>query len=154
MDNRRLNRRLNNWCSDGKSCYDDGNARNGCVLNGFGGISSLLVGYAAYLLNPNLGMFAGGQLPHRSLSVVLLSRALLLLGQRLRGLASKPLQFAGQQFFNTALLLGISLVLSCCPKISGKCKLFLSIVSIVTCYGYNGVIPIGGADMPVVISFK
>ena len=123
------------------------------VLNGFGGISSLLVGYAAYLLNPNLRMFAGVTIAASVFIGGVTFTGSIIAWAKLRGLASKPLQFAGQQFFNTALLLGIffsAFMLLQNPAANVNYFYLLSVLSLVM--GIMAVIPIGGADMPVVIS--
>ena len=123
------------------------------VLNGFGGISSLLVGYAAYLLNPNLSMFAGVTIAASVFIGGVTFTGSIIAWAKLRGLASKPLQFAGQQFFNTALLLGIffsAFMLLQNPTANVNYFYLLSVLSLVM--GIMAVIPIGGADMPVVIS--
>ena len=77
------------------------------VLNGFGGISSLLVGYAAYLLSPAMGVFTGVTISASVFIGGVTFTGSIIAWAKLRGLASKPLQFAGQQFFNSALLIGI-----------------------------------------------
>ncbi len=123
------------------------------VLNGFGGISSLLVGYAAYLLSPNMGVFTGVTISASVFIGGVTFTGSIIAWAKLRGLASKPLQFTGQQFFNTALLIGIfysAFMLLQDPVANVQFFYILSGLSLVM--GIMAVIPIGGADMPVVIS--
>ena len=123
------------------------------VLNGFGGISSLLVGYAAYLLNPNLGMFAGVTIAASVFIGGVTFTGSIIAWAKLRGLASKPLQFAGQQFFNSALLIGIFFsAFMLLQNPSGNVNYFYLLSALSLVMGIMAVIPIGGADMPVVIS--
>ena len=123
------------------------------VLNGFGGISSLLVGYAAYLLNPNMGVFTGVTISASVFIGGLTFTGSIIAWAKLRGLASKPLQFVGQQFFNSALLIGIfysAFMLLQDPV--GNAHFFYILSGLSLVMGIMAVIPIGGADMPVVIS--
>ena len=123
------------------------------LLNGFGGISSLLVGYAAYLLTPNMGIFSGVTIVASVFIGAITFTGSLIAWAKLRGLASKPLQFTGQQFFNSAILIGIfysSFMLLQNPVQNVQYFYLLTLLSLVM--GIMAVLPIGGADMPVVIS--
>ena len=72
---------------------------------------------------------------------------------KLQGWARKPLRFAGQQFFNLALLLasaGIGAWLVFQGELVGGMVLLFFVLALA--YGVMTALPIGGADMPVVIS--
>jgi H+-translocating NAD(P) transhydrogenase subunit beta len=123
------------------------------ILNGLGGISSLFVGCSAYLLNPSFGVFTGVTIAASVFIGGVTCTGSLVAWAKLRGLVSKPLQFAGQQFFNSALLIGIffcSYMLLQNPVENVQYFYFLSALSLIM--GVMAVVPIGGADMPVVIS--
>lgn len=123
------------------------------VLNGFGGISSLLVGYAAYLLAPAMTVFTGITIAASVFIGGVTFTGSLIAWAKLRGMASKPLQFAGQQFFNSGLLIGI--FYSCFMLLQNPAQnvlYFYILIGLSLVMGIMAVIPIGGADMPVVIS--
>lgn len=122
------------------------------VFNGLGGGASLLVAWAALfgsthrfvsiavVLSVVIGgvTFAGSGIAWGKLSAVL---------------ASKPVLFLGQRFVNAALFL----VLSVCAVLfvldpAPTSYFFYAIIAIALVLGVMTVLPIGGADMPVVIS--
>jgi len=124
------------------------------LLNGFGGLASLLVGWAEYHRDPSppvsaalpliLAIFIGGVT--FTGSVV----AYLKLSEKISG---KPVLFTGQKALNLALLIASILcgVLFCLGPADAPAALYALIV--ISCLlGVLVVIPIGGADMPVVIS--
>ena len=123
------------------------------VLNGFGGISSLLVGYAAYLLTPDLEVFSGVTIAASVFIGGVTFTGSLVAWGKLRGLASQPLQFAGQQFFNSGLLIGILYsVYMLLQNPALNQQYFYLLIGLSLVMGIMAVLPIGGADMPVVIS--
>src|SRR5690606_8520082 len=124
------------------------------LFNGAGGGASLLVGWAEYLGRP-------GQDPVTSIATVL---AVLVGGVTLTGsilawaklserVSGRPIQFRNQQVVNGALLLAAVVVgvLFVVNPPAGYAFLIVAIVlSLVL--GVLAVLPIGGADMPIVIS--
>ena len=123
------------------------------VLNGFGGISSLLVGYAAYLATTKIGIFNGLTISASVFIGGVTFTGSIVAWAKLRGLASKPLQFKGQQYVNSALLFWVfyaTYMLLMNPVANAYFFNILLIVSLII--GVMAVVPIGGADMPVVIS--
>ena len=124
------------------------------LFNGSGGIASLLVGWAA--------LFAGGQVGAFTAATVLLSVAiggltftgsLVAWGKLAEALPSGALLFAGQRFFNGALLAALvfcALLFMLNPVPDSP--YFLAVLAIAGLLGVMAVVPIGGADMPVVIS--
>ncbi len=122
------------------------------LLNGFGGIASLLVGWVALeqsqlnsfiLLTVFLSILIGG---------VTFTGSLVAWGKLSERITGRPIMFTGQRLVNVAILLanftcGAMFVLY--PEQS--LWLYLAIALSAT-LGVMTVIPIGGADMPVVIS--
>jgi NAD(P) transhydrogenase subunit beta len=124
------------------------------IFNGFGGIASLLVGWGAYHAVPYSGTFT---ITTIFLSVLIggvtFSGSLIAFAKLSEIIGGKPTLFPGQKVFNILLLLaivatGVLYILN--P--AGQYNLFLVIIGLSLILGIMAVIPIGGADMPVVIS--
>jgi NAD(P) transhydrogenase subunit beta len=122
------------------------------LLNGFGGISSLLVGWVA-LAQPDLSSFI---LMTIFLSILIggvtFTGSLVAWGKLSERISGRPFLFHGQRQVNALILLanftcGVMFVLY--PE--QPLWLYLAIVLSAT-LGIMTVMPIGGADMPVVIS--
>jgi NAD(P) transhydrogenase subunit beta len=122
------------------------------LFNGFGGIASLMVGWAALsdshlnsfiLITIYLSILIGG---------VTFSGSLIAWGKLSERLDGKPITFSGQRAVNSGLVAAIVLcgiLFVNYPDTSFW--LYLAIVLAIA-LGVLAVIPIGGADMPVVIS--
>ncbi len=124
------------------------------LFNGFGGIASLLVGWGAYHVMPLAGLFVMTTIFLAVLiGGVTFSGSLIAWGKLSELLPGRPLLFRGQTLLNGALIIvifiGGSLFLSA-PEASYP--IFLGIILLSLVLGVMVVIPIGGADMPVVIS--
>ena len=124
------------------------------LLNGFGGIASLLVAWAVYLQEPGLSHFTALTV---FLSVLIggvtFSGSLVAYLKLAETISGKPLVFKGQHLANASLLLGAVLCgvfFTLDPQ--GGSWIFAVTVVISLLLGVMSVIPIGGADMPVVIS--
>jgi NAD(P) transhydrogenase subunit beta len=72
---------------------------------------------------------------------------------KLQGLIRRPMRFAGQQYFNFAVAM-LSLVLAAMLIFRGELAgmVILAFFAVALAYGFLMALPIGGADMPVVIS--
>ncbi len=129
------------------------------LFNGFGGIGSLLVGWAEYVAYPAktppeaLAIYAavaiGGVTFTGSLIAFAKLREYSLGGFKV----GSPFQFTGQQVVNGLLLaatLGAGAVYVLNPP--GQYPVFIGLVALSFVLGVMSVMPIGGADMPVVIS--
>ena len=120
------------------------------LFNGFGGLASLLVGWAA--LSPSSETFT---LVTIILSILIggvtFTGSMVAYGKLSEKIGSGAMLFSGQQVVNSLIVLGIlgSSVMFCMG--GGGFWLFLVIVLSLV-FGVMVVIPIGGADMPVVIS--
>jgi len=72
---------------------------------------------------------------------------------KLQGLIRRPMRYTGQQYFNFAVAL-VSLALAATLIFKGETTglLILIFFAVALAYGFLMALPIGGADMPVVIS--
>lgn len=124
------------------------------LFNGSGGIASLLVGWGT-LYDGNIGTFT-------AITVLL---AILIGGVTFTGsliaycklsgtlIKSAALVFAGQRVINSLLLLGlIGSAVMFCMNPSPESQWLYAVLGLALVLGIMAVIPIGGADMPVVIS--
>lgn len=122
------------------------------LFNGFGGIASLMVGWAA-LSEPELNSFI---LITIFLSILIggvtFTGSLVAWGKLSEKIAGQPIQFSGQRIVNSALLAAIVLCgIMFVNYPDTSFWLYLAILLSIA-LGILAVIPIGGADMPVVIS--
>ena len=121
------------------------------LFNGFGGMASLLVGWAA--LSPEAGTFT---LVTIILSILIggmtFTGSLIAYDKLSETIGSGAVLFSGQQVVNSLIVLGIlgSAVMFCVQPENPQ-WLYL-VVGLSLLFGVMAVIPIGGADMPVVIS--
>lgn len=124
------------------------------LLNGFGGIASLLVGWAVYSDQPELSVFTAATI---FISVfiggITFTGSLLAYGKLSEKISGKPVVFPGQQIVN-ALLLCATIACGVIYSLNSSASLdyFYALIALSLIMGVMTVIPIGGADMPVVIS--
>ncbi len=126
------------------------------LLNGFGGIASLLVGWENYHSQPDSNLFIRVAILLAVLiGGVAFSGSLIAYGKLAEKISGRPVSFRGQLVLN-ALIIGLILVagalLASNPTAAYAYPLFVLIVLLALILGVLGVIPIGGADMPVVIA--
>jgi len=127
------------------------------IFNGFGGIASLLVGSSEYLVSDS------------SFSILIPIYLTVVIGgitftgsfiaySKLSGvITGNPILYKGQQWVNAILVLillylGIEMVASQDWLLVEDWQLISSIIALAFLLGVLLVIPIGGADMPVVIA--
>lgn len=121
------------------------------LFNGLGGAASLLVGWSA--LAPDAATFT---LVTIVLSILIggvtLTGSLVAYGKLSEILGSAAVTFRGQQVVNSLIILGVlgSAVLFCLEP--GNSDWLYAVIALALVFGVMAVIPIGGADMPVVIS--
>ncbi len=131
------------------------------LFNGFGGIASLLVGWAEYHR-----MVEAGTTGIPVVTMIAIFFAVLIGGVTFSGsliawaklaqkMTGKPILFKGQKLANLIIILGlltagVFLVLN--PAAEKSYTLFIVLLAVSMLFGVTFVIPIGGADMPVVIS--
>jgi NAD(P) transhydrogenase subunit beta len=121
------------------------------LFNGSGGMASLLVGWAA--LSPNADTFT---LITIVLSILIggltFTGSLIAYGKLSEKIGSGAVLFSGQQIVNSLIVLGIvASATMFCMEPTNSTWLFI-VIGLSLVFGVMAVIPIGGADMPVVIS--
>jgi len=126
------------------------------LLNGFGGIASFLVASAGYLQSTDPSLIAAHELLATGLAVLIggiTFTGSLIAFAKLQGLVTgSPILFSMQKVINAILLLvSVALIIQLMvwPH-QGSALACVACLSLVL--GVLLVIPIGGADMPVVIS--
>ena len=122
------------------------------VFNGFGGGASLLVAWAA--LFQSTEMFVAITV---TISIVIggvtFSGSVIAWGKLSETMTSRALIFLGQRFVNSLLLLGLIVAaVMFCMEPSATSQYLYAVIALALILGILVVIPIGGADMPVVIS--
>ncbi|MEZ5425677.1 MAG: NAD(P)(+) transhydrogenase (Re/Si-specific) subunit beta [Pyrinomonadaceae bacterium] len=122
------------------------------LFNGSGGLASLLVGFAAIFLTKNsefklitiiLSILIGG---------VTFTGSVVAWGKLSEKISGKPVLFTGQQILNillAAAILVCGVLFAINPE---NLSLIYVVIALSFVLGVMVVIPIGGADMPVVIS--
>lgn len=134
------------------------------LFNGFGGAASLLVGWSEYQSYAS----AGEVMDASVFSLLIISVTVLIGGATFSGsiiawgklsekLPSKPIQYPGQQMVNALILVlligGAALFAPLREMVIIDSYALLIIIIVLSCIlGVSFVIPIGGGDMPVVIS--
>src|ERR671918_117506 len=123
------------------------------IFNGFGGVASLLVGWAEYHMHRDAPMF----------TIVAIYLAVLIGGITFTGsvlafaklaelVTGRPVMFRGQHIVNGLLLTAAVLsgiIFTLAPEASYAILILGVVLALVI--GIFAVLPIGGADMPVVI---
>jgi NAD(P) transhydrogenase subunit beta len=124
------------------------------LFNGFGGIASLLLAWGEYHQDVHLTTFiAVVTFLSAFIGGVTFSGSMIAFGKLAEVISSKPVLFKGQHIVNGTILLaavGTGTAFTINP--ADTYTIFLVIVGVSLLFGITSVIPIGGADMPVVIS--
>jgi NAD(P) transhydrogenase subunit beta len=126
------------------------------LLNGFGGAASVLVAGAALLEAIGLGQAVSAQMTVATIASGIIGAvtfwgSLVAFAKLQELVPGRPLMFPGQKAFNALLLLasiglGARIVME--PQATW---IYWAVVGISSLLGVTSVLPIGGADMPVVI---
>ena len=124
------------------------------IFNGFGGIASALIA-AAEFLNPG-DILSTFNLATISLSVFVgtltFTGSFIAFGKLQGFVSGQPIVFPGQQFLNALIgisILGLAVYITTAPD---QINIFYILIAASALIGIALTIPIGGADMPVVIS--
>ena len=124
------------------------------IFNGFGGIASALVA-AAEFVNPSDSLTTFG-LSTISLSVFVgtltFTGSFIAFGKLQGFISGKPIVFPGQQLLNGVIALtvvGLAVYMVIAPQDYNNFYILIALSAVI---GITLTIPIGGADMPVVIS--
>ena len=136
------------------------------MFNGFGGLASLLVGWAEYqrASHTKLAGINSAQVEAFTAGVIVL--AILIGGITFTGslyawgklsgkLSGRALTFGGQKAFNALLALGIiaaGVIFTLAPTAELAYPMLILVIVLALLLGIFAVMPIGGGDMPVVIS--
>ena len=133
------------------------------LSHAFGGLAAGLVGTAEYYLcvaeSPELltPFRMGALVIEVILGFLTLTGSLMAAGklQELKWIPQRPVTYPGQNFVNLALLalaIGLGVYLAVVPTGPLSPMLFPGIIALALLFGVLLIIPIGGADMPTVIS--
>lgn len=121
------------------------------LFNGFGGLASLLVGWA--VISPDQSAFVSVTV---YLSILIggltFTGSLLAWGKLSERVTGKPVTFSGQQIFNSLLVLAIIAAGVMFVQNPADTQWLYIAIGLSLLFGIMAVLPIGGADMPVVIS--
>ena len=124
------------------------------IFNGFGGIASALIA-AAEFLNPSEPLLSFS-LATISLSIFVgtltFTGSFVAFGKLQGFISGQPIVFIGQQFLNAIIgisVIGLATYLTLFPD---QIDAFYLLIAMSAIIGIGLTIPIGGADMPVVIS--
>ncbi len=123
------------------------------LLHGCGALASVFVDWTAYHVHGAPDLTNAITL---YLSIVIggltFTGSVVAWGKLSERITGKPILFAGQRFLNIALIAGILILGVLFILNPTQYNLFLIILGLSLLFGIFLVIPIGGADMPVVIS--
>ena len=123
------------------------------LFNGFGGLASLLVGWAA-LFTPNTAFILVTIALSILIGGVTFTGSMVAWAKLSETISGRPFLFQGQRVVNALLLAAIVgvTVLFCMQPDPELSNYLYIVVALSFLLGIMVVIPIGGADMPVVIS--
>ncbi len=129
-------------------------------FHSFVGLAAVFVAFAALLLPENFGIGEYGSIPFSAriemslgaaIGAITFSGSIIAFGKLQGFINSKPLKFWGQQY--VCLIMSIFLVTMMCYFAKNQSiMLFTFIIIVALIVGVLLIIPIGGADMPVVVS--
>ncbi len=128
------------------------------LFNGFGGLASLLVGWAEYhtiQADPTSGslftLIAVGATV--LIGGITFSGSMIAYAKLAEKMSGKPILFKGQQMINGILLVtAIAATALFCMNPESTYGIFIALIGVSMILGVLVTIPIGGADMPVVIA--
>ncbi len=126
------------------------------LSHAFGALAAALVGTAEYFLRagtPEMDRFTMGAL---GLEVILgfltFTASLMAFGKLQEVLPQRPITYRGQNFVNLGMLAAAVAIAAYLVVVPGSRALFLLMSGLALVFGVLLIIPIGGADMPTVIS--
>jgi len=127
------------------------------ILNGFGGAASGLVSGAELLRYARLGETPEGIVPTAIVLGALIgwvtfTGSLVAFAKLQELMRGAPITYPGQQVVNGLLAVGVIALCVLVALDPGELPLYWGVVGVAALLGVLLVIPIGGADMPVVIS--
>ena len=121
------------------------------LFNGFGGAASLLVGWSA--LAPDAGAFTLTTIMFSILiGGVTLTGSLIAYGKLSETISGAAMTFGGQKIVNSLIVVGVLVSAFMFINNPSDPNWLYAVIGLSLLFGIMAVIPIGGADMPVVIS--
>ena len=123
------------------------------IFNGFGGSASALVAAAEFLKTGDISAFTMGTIVVSIFVGTLTFTGSFIAFGKLQGFISgQPIVFPGQQVINVLFALGLLILGFYLVQEPNEMNFFYGVIIISAILGITLTIPIGGADMPVVIS--
>ncbi len=126
------------------------------LFNGFGGISSLLLAWGEYHQHPKMSVFiAIVAFLSAFVGGMTFTGSMVAFGKLSGKISQKAVVYSGQHIINASILviaIGAAIFFSLNPATGMGYTLFVLIVLVALGFGVTSTLPIGGADMPVVIS--
>ena len=123
------------------------------IFNGFGGSASALVAAAEFLKTGDISAFTMGTIVVSIFVGTLTFTGSFIAFGKLQGFISgQPIVFPGQQVINALFALGLLILGFYLVQEPNEMNFFYGVIIISAVLGITLTIPIGGADMPVVIS--
>ena len=123
------------------------------IFNGFGGGASALIASAEFLSSGDITTFTlSSIIISIFVGTLTLTGSFIAFGKLQGFISGQPIVFPGQQPLNALLALGLVLVGFLVIQTNGQLNYFYIVIAISAILGITLTIPIGGADMPVVIS--
>ena len=123
------------------------------IFNGFGGSASALVAAAEFLKTGDISAFTMGTIVVSIFVGTLTFTGSFIAFGKLQGFISgQPIVFPGQQVINALFALGLFILGFYLVQEPNEMNFFYGVIIISAILGITLTIPIGGADMPVVIS--
>ena len=129
-------------------------------FHSFVGLAALLVAFAALLSPENFGLIVDGKIPISAriemslggaIGALTFTGSIVAFGKLQGFINSKPLKFFGQQYVCLLMTIGLIVMMFYFAK-NQSIGLFTLITLVALIIGVLLIIPIGGADMPVVVS--
>ena len=123
------------------------------IFNGFGGGASALIASAEFLSSGNINTFTMSTIMISIfVGTLTLTGSFIAFGKLQGFISGQPIVFPGQQALNAILALVLLAISILVVQTSGEMNYFYGVIAISAILGITLTIPIGGADMPVVIS--
>ncbi|MBA65562.1 MAG: NAD synthetase [Candidatus Marinimicrobia bacterium] len=123
------------------------------IFNGFGGGASALVAAAEFLNSSTITTFTMSTIIISIfIGTLTLTGSFIAFGKLQGFISGQPIVFPGQQVLNAILAIALLVAGFFVVETSGEMNFFFVVLAISAILGVTLTIPIGGADMPVVIS--
>ncbi len=126
------------------------------LFNGFGGMSSMLLAWGEYAQHPQMSVFiAIVAFISAFIGAMTFSGSMVAFGKLSGKITQQAVVFNGQHIINSLILLitlAAAIFFTMQPDTAMGIKAFYLILALALVFGIASTIPIGGADMPVVIS--